>query len=164
MLFFPSLLFVACAVAVPLSSRQAATTPSPLKCSNVTASTQVGSGISATQTILTEINAFDGIADPAPIFSAQLALLVAKPIADQLGNIALFPTFTPTNPPIAATAVEDLTNALAKVQGFLANITVAPPGVTAILANNTAALANANRNFAIALASLPNLGCTSTGA
>lgn len=125
----------------------------------------------------------DGIADPSPIFSAQLALLVAKPIADQLGSIALFPTIAPTNPP-AATAVEDLTNALAKVQGFLANITVcvsgflfqvflilfsypirsAPPGVTAILANNTAALANANRNFNIALAALPNLGCTSTGA
>ncbi|KAF8203539.1 hypothetical protein K438DRAFT_2101184 [Mycena galopus ATCC 62051] len=164
MLFFPaSLLFIASAVAVPLSSRQAAATPSPLKCSNSTAATQVGSGISATQFILTEINAFDGIADPSPIFSAQLALLVAKPIADQLGSIALFPTIAPENPP-AATAVEDLTNALAKVQGFLANITVAPPGVTAILANNTAALANANRNFDIALASLPNLGCTSTAA
>ncbi|KAJ6571074.1 hypothetical protein B0H19DRAFT_656847 [Mycena capillaripes] len=164
MLFFPaSLLFVACVMAVPLNSRQAATTPSPIKCSNSTAATQVGSGIEGTQFILTEINAFNGVADPSPIFSAQLALLEAKPIADQLGSIALFPTIPPKNPP-AATAVEDLTNALAKVQGFLANITVAPPGVTAIIANNTAALANANRNFNIALASLPNLGCTSTGA
>ncbi|KAJ7721317.1 hypothetical protein B0H16DRAFT_1473972 [Mycena metata] len=184
MLFFPaSFVFVACVAAVPLSSRQAVTTPSSLKCSNSTAATQVGSGILGTQRILTEINAFNGIADPSPIFSAQLALLVAKPIADQLGSIALFPTIASKNPP-AATAVEDLTNALAKVQGFLANITVcgtgfllqvfliyfsyrlrsAPPGVAAILTNNTAALANANRNFDIALASLPNLGCTSTGA
>ncbi|KAJ7918935.1 hypothetical protein B0H13DRAFT_2320837 [Mycena leptocephala] len=146
MLFFPaSLLFVACAVAVPLNSRQTAAT---LKCSNSTAATDVGSGILGTQFILTEINAFDGIVDPTPIFSAQLALLEAKPIADQLGSIALFPTIPSKNPP-AATA------------GFLANITVATSGVTTVLANNTAALGNANRNFNIALAALPNLGCTS---
>ncbi|KAJ7889266.1 hypothetical protein B0H13DRAFT_2341608 [Mycena leptocephala] len=157
-MFFPaSLLFVACTVAVPFNSRQTAAT---LKCSNSTAATDVGSGILGTQFILTEINAFDGIVDPTPIFSAQLALLEAKPIADQLGSIALFPTIPSKNPP-AATAVQDLTDALTKAQGFLANITVATSGVTTVLANNTAALGNANRNFNIALAALPNLGCTS---
>jgi hypothetical protein len=70
----------------------------------------------------------DGIVDPTPIFSAQLALLEAKPIADQLGSIALFPTIPSKNPP-AATAVQDLTDALAKAQGFLANITVCVSGV-----------------------------------
>ncbi|KAJ7711137.1 hypothetical protein B0H14DRAFT_3021319 [Mycena olivaceomarginata] len=159
-MLFSAILFVACTVAVPLNSRQS---PSPLKCSNSTAATNVGAGISGTQSILTEINAFDGVADPRPIFAAQLALLDAKPIADQLGSLALFPTFTPKSP-LAATAVEDLTNALAQVQTFIANITVGPPGVTAIIANNTAALGNAKRNLNIALASLPNLGCTSTGA
>jgi hypothetical protein len=76
MLFFPaSLLFVAYAVAgtphscacphthltnslnnfpVPLNSRQTAAT---FKCSNSTATTDVGSGILGTQFILTEINA-----------------------------------------------------------------------------------------------------------
>jgi hypothetical protein len=65
----------------------------------------------------------DGVADPRPIFAAQLALLDAKPIADKLGSLALFPTIAPKSPP-AATAVEDLTNALAQVQKFIANITV----------------------------------------
>ncbi|KAF7366043.1 hypothetical protein MVEN_00480500 [Mycena venus] len=162
-MLFSAILFTACAVAVPLNSRQTAPSPSPLKCSNSTAATDVGAGIQGTQFILTEINAFDGVADPRPIFSAQLALLDAKPIASQLGSLALFPTIAPTNPP-TATAVEDLTNALAQVQKFVANITVGPPGVTAIIANNTAALENAKRNLNIALASLPNLGCTSTGA
>ncbi|KAF7364662.1 hypothetical protein MVEN_00335700 [Mycena venus] len=156
------LLFAACAVAAPMSSRAT----SPLKCSNLTASEIVPATISGTQVALSEINAFSGIADAHPIFSAQFALLDAKPIAEQLESIALFPTSPLSNPPVS-TAVDDLNKALASAQSLIANITVAPPlepatpFETATFANNTIALQRATKNINNAIVAAQNSGCTS---
>ncbi|KAF7319238.1 hypothetical protein HMN09_00261200 [Mycena chlorophos] len=119
----------------------------------------LGGALAGVQFALEEINPYDGVVDPAPLFSTELAVLPVKAVADQLGNLALFPTLPPQNPP-AATALTDLATGLSGVQTLLANITIGGPALTTVLGNNTQALAEAKRNLKMALAVAGNLGCT----
>ncbi|KAJ7203494.1 hypothetical protein GGX14DRAFT_461351 [Mycena pura] len=158
-LSLPLLYVFVCASAAPLHSRQT----SPITCSNSSAAIDLGADVEGVQFQLTEINPFISIADPAPIFSAQLALLNASAISSKLESLALFPTFVPpAGDVLPPTALDDLNSALAAAQAHIAAINVTDSVVKDVFQNNTVAVQKANEfiGMAVAQAQGQNLGCT----
>ncbi|KAJ7498130.1 hypothetical protein B0H11DRAFT_2189853 [Mycena galericulata] len=120
-----------------------------------TNATDLGADILGVQFALSQINTVSGVNDPAPVFHAQLSLLDAKNVANNISSFALFPTF---EKPPTASMIALLMSSLQDAQSNVSTIT--PAAFTSTIANTTQFLAKANQSLADAMSVAQSLDCT----
>ncbi|KAJ6575579.1 hypothetical protein DFH09DRAFT_1150642 [Mycena vulgaris] len=149
LLFFIVPLISVYTLAAPLHQRAAP----PCTSSGIGA---IGGGISTVRSNLGKLDFLFGVNNSAAIFNAQLSLLDA---AKASGQLSLSTEDFDFAKPAPANASDILLSSLKDAQTQIATIGVITNGIGNV-ANNTAALDNANKFLATAINETQNLACT----